>query len=136
MIACLAGGPSASPQKDDGASVPQKGDVDPSLTCSGYTAPHSPWPHLPHFNAQLGFFDGCHLSSFNPASLVCSPDAEEPRLRCPESCAAEPPSPLNAPRVRKAHHRLTHEEWDRVVDPHVDKQGPFGPRQPGLQAAA
>jgi len=68
-------------------------------------------------------YDGCLVSSYHPANAACATDddtdadaATGPQQRCPSSCAAEAPAPTAAPRVRRALHTLSDDEWQRVVD--------------------
>ena len=56
---------------------------------------------------------GADMDPRNPANRVCEPTAADPLLRCPASCRTPPPA--GAPRVRRAVHTLSAEQWERVV---------------------
>ena len=79
-------------------------------------------------------FFGVNMDARNPDNVICEPDSNDESIRCPDACTR--PVPAGTPRVRRAIHTLTAEQWTRVVNAMwvmrtvstkdgVEKYGPF-----------
>ena len=79
-------------------------------------------------------FYGTNMDAQNPDNVICEPDSDDESIRCPDACTK--PVPVGTPRVRRAIHTLTAEQWMRVVNAMwvmrtvstkdgIEKYGPF-----------
>ena len=59
-------------------------------------------------------FYGANMDAQNPDNVICEPGSDDESIRCPDACTD--PVPAGTPRVRRAIHTLTAEQWTRVVN--------------------
>ena len=91
----------------------------------------------PRKKVKHGFFHvfyGNDSDAQHPSNVICVPNSDNETIRCPDACTK--PVPTGTPRVRRAIHTLSSEQWSRVVNAMwvmrtvptpdgVDKYGPF-----------
>ena len=58
-------------------------------------------------------FYGENMDAQNPNNVVCEPHAADASIACPAACID--PKPAGTPRVRRAVHTLSADQWNRVV---------------------
>ena len=61
-----------------------------------------------------GSFYGSNMDAQNPDNVICEPHSADESIRCPDACVNDPPA--GTPRVRRAIHTLSSEQWQRVVN--------------------
>ena len=78
-------------------------------TESGFCKPR---PKVKH-----GFFHvfyGNDSDAQHPSNVICVPNSDNVSIRCPDACTD--PVPAGTPRVRRAIHTLSSDQWTRVVN--------------------
>ena len=71
----------------------------------------------PRTKVKHGFFHvfyGNDSDAQHPGNVICVPNSDNETIRCPDACTN--PAPAGTPRVRRAIHTLSSEQWTRVVN--------------------
>ena len=81
-------------------------DGEPSNCCATHTTMVT--------HGEFHTFYGHDMDAQNPNNVICEPGSDDEGIRCPDACTG--PAPAGTPRVRRAIHTLSSEQWVRVVN--------------------